>query len=649
MSATDTSPQSHTTPEPERSPLSSPPPNAPRPRTLARLATGSALVASAVGVVLTLLGRYFIPSVIITTPAEQFGDQFTSLIPLPLFEALLSTFDGNAKHIYVAGVIIVEALLTAAFGVAYIAARQVIRLRIMRASANVQSAMSSPSPLNRFLYAQFGRLAPGYFEAIFIVLLLWLLSAGVVSPLIGGGFFGVNLLGGSGLVFLAELAPNGIFALLFIRLFRSTLASFALTETEATEAEEAPATAHEQQAQANEAADQPDQADQPPLWPRVRRPVRGAPMANAAAQAEGVFSRRALVRQGILAAVILGGGALIWEALSNGLGAALGIGGSVRPPLAIGGAPTRIVPPPKPVYGPWTNVPGQTPEVTTPQNFYYVSKNLVSDPSINGATWQLTIDGLVEHPYMLSYHQLQALPAINQYHTLECISNVVGGNLMSNGAFTGVSLADALNKAGIKQGASEVVFYGADGYSDRLHLSQALDPNSLIAYLLDGAPLPTAHGFPARLLIPGLYGMKNGKWLTRLQVISGDYQGYWEQRGWTPEAHVKMTSRIDTPHDGDFLMARSTYIAGVAYSGAAGIARVDVTLDGGRSWTPTTLRRPLGALTWVLWEYRWTPASGTYVIGVRAIDLNGNVQTPVEAPTLPDGASGYDAITVTVR
>jgi len=120
-------------------------------------------------------------------------------------------------------------------------------------------------------------------------------------------------------------------------------------------------------------------------------------------------------------------------------------------------------------------------------------------------------------------------------------------------------------------------------------------------------------------------------------------------RGWTPEAHVKMTARIDTPHDGDLLVGRRTPIAGVAYSGANGIARVDVSVDGGRTWQAATLRRPLGALTWVLWEYPWQPTAGTHVIVARAIDLQGNVQTPAAADPLPDGASGYDAIMVTVR
>ncbi|MGH2505440.1 MAG: molybdopterin-dependent oxidoreductase, partial [Ktedonobacterales bacterium] len=281
--------------------------------------------------------------------------------------------------------------------------------------------------------------------------------------------------------------------------------------------------------------------------------------------------------------------------------------------------------------------------------FYYVSKNLAGDPMVNGQAWQLAFTGMLDKPYTLSYAQLRALPQVTQYHTLECISNVVGGDLMSNGYFTGVSLADALNTAGIQQGATSLIFKAADGYSDSLHMAQALDERSLIVYLLDGQPLPTAHGYPARLLIPGLYGMKNGKWLTELSVASGDYSGYWEQRGWTPEAKAKMTSRIDTPHDGDLLVARPMSIAGVAYSGAQGIARVDVSVDAGKTWSPARMRSPLDALAWTLWEYPWTPAPGSHTLIVRAIDLQGAVQSYYPAPPLPDGASGYHVISVTAR
>jgi DMSO/TMAO reductase YedYZ molybdopterin-dependent catalytic subunit len=258
------------------------------------------------------------------------------------------------------------------------------------------------------------------------------------------------------------------------------------------------------------------------------------------------------------------------------------------------------------------------------------------------------VNGLVEAPLSLSYDDLRGRPATEQYQTLECISNEVGGNLMSNARWTGTSLAALLQAATIKPTADSVIFRCADGYSDRLHLAQALGPRALIVYDINGERLPQAHGFPARLLVPGLYGMKNGKWLSSLEVASGPYDGYWEQRGWTREALVKLTARIDVPGDQDVLLPRATAIAGVAFSGDQGIAEVQVTTDAGKTWQSAALRRPLAEQTWVLWEFPWTPTLGTHVLAARAIDLAGRVQTPTDAPPLPDGASGYHAITVHV-
>jgi DMSO/TMAO reductase YedYZ molybdopterin-dependent catalytic subunit len=534
-------------------------------------AAGPSLIAAAGAVLASFVVRSLIG---VPTPAEQFGDRLTQLIPLPIFSALLDTFGPNAKHLYFAALLVGEGVLTAIVGVLYCRWRPslLIRLQPRRAAELTQE--------------------PALPEVLVLAALLWLLSAGVLAPLIGGGFFGAALEGGAGAILIAELVPNLTFAAILVLLLR-----------------------------------------------------RASVEAPSAPASDAPVSRRGLLRQGAIAVGILAGGALAWELISN----ALGLAGRRQYSLQTPGTASRVVPPPQPTYGPWTSVTGQTPEVTSAANFYYVSKNLGGDPSIQSSGWQLKIGGMVDQPHAVTYNDLLALPYIERYHTLECISNEVGGNLMSNALFRGVGLADLLNRAGIQSGASQLIFHASDGYSDFLHLSQALDPRSLVVYLINGQPLPQAHGFPARLLIPGLYGMKNGKWLTELELGAGTYTGYWEQQGWTREAHVKLTSRIDVPSDGDVLLARPTFIAGIAYAAAAGIGRVDVTVDGGRIWQPATLRQPLGTLTWVLWEYAWTPTSGTYVIGVRAIDLQGNIQTPNVAPPLPDGASGYHAIQVVVR
>jgi DMSO/TMAO reductase YedYZ molybdopterin-dependent catalytic subunit len=526
-----------------------------------------AFVAAALAVLAALAGRFIIG---LTTPAELFGDRLTALIPLPVFSTLLSVFGTGAKHLFYGFLLLGEGVLTAVAGAVYWSLR------------------------NRFVPGH----GADYRDAPVIILLLWLVSAGILAPLIGGGFFGAGLTGGIPGVFGSEFLPHTIFALAFITLLR-----------------------------------------------------RDEPAAAETGRAEGrAISRRRLLQQAGFAAAVVAGGALAWDFISAGVGSVLGIGGTNRPALKLGNVPDKIVPPPVPTYGPWTPVSGQSAEVTSANDFYYVSKNLAGDPTIAGSAWKLSIGGMVTSPYSLSYADLKALPTIERYHTLECISNEVGGNLMSSARFTGVSLADVLNRAGIQHGASELIFHAADGYSDSLHLSQALDPRSLVVYLINGAPLPQPHGYPARLLVPGLYGMKNCKWLTSVELGSGSYTGYWEQQGWTREARVKMTARIDVPHDGDLLVARPTYIAGVAYSGDKGIAEVQVSTDSGQTWQPATLRRPLGPLTWVLWEYAWTPpAGGQYVLAARAIALDGTVQTANSAPPLPDGSSGYDAISVVTR
>lgn len=553
-------------------------------RSAARQALGPALIAAALAVVAALAVRYFFS---LPMPAELFADQATTRIPLPLFETMLATFGTAAKHLYLIGALIGEAALMTLLGVAYAAIRALALAGRKRRDAST------------------GTTAPGetlsYADAPLIVLALWLLSTGALAPLLGGGWFGANLEGGAVMALLSQLAPDIVFALVFIWQTRSS-------------------------------------------W---RAYLEGVAAQEPAAR----LSRRLLLQQGTLAGVTLAGGIAVWQALTSGLGALVGASPphSAAPQVDLSNLPTRISPPPVPVYTDFAPVTGQTPEVTAAANFYYVSKNLAGDPTINGQDWRLAVTGMVEKPYTLTYAQLRALPQVTQYHTLECISNEVGGDLMSNGYFTGVSLADALNAAGIQQGASTMIFKAADGYSDSLHLAQALDERSLIVYLLDGQPLPTAHGFPARLLIPGLYGMKNGKWLTELSLAAGAYDGYWEQRGWTREAVVKMTSRIDTPHDGDLLVARPMSVAGVAYASDQGIARVDVSVDAGKTWTPAKLRRPLGALAWTLWEYPWTPTPGTHTLLVRAIDPRGIVQSYYPAPPLPDGASGYHTISVTAR
>lgn len=298
---------------------------------------------------------------------------------------------------------------------------------------------------------------------------------------------------------------------------------------------------------------------------------------------------------------------------------------------------------------PESGLSGAVPAITPVENFYIVSKNF-ADPAIDGQSWRLRVAGMVDKPMTLSLVDLRALPATTEYVTLECISNNVGGNLMSTGSFTGVRLSDLVGMASRQPQASWVAFTARDGYTESLSLDMVeASPEILVAYELDGAPLPTRHGFPARVLIPGHYGMKGPKWLDRIELGTQEARGYWEQQGWDHNALVKTTSRIDAPRDGDILKLGSIDIAGVAFAGKRSISKVEYTFDGGATWNVCQLDKPLSNLTWVLWHATWTPGGeGAYRLMVRAADGEGVTQSSGSAPSYPSGASGYHTIQVSV-
>ena len=298
---------------------------------------------------------------------------------------------------------------------------------------------------------------------------------------------------------------------------------------------------------------------------------------------------------------------------------------------------------------PGTGLAGISPEITPVNDFYVVSKNFV-DPSIPAAGWHLAVGGMVDKPLSLSLTDLQGLPKTNEYVTLECISNNVGGPLLSTGDFGGVSLRDLLAMAGPHASGSWVAFKAQDDYLERLQMSliQAA-PEILVAYELDGAPLPEAHGYPARMLIPGHYGMKGPKWLDSITVVDHESGGYWEQQGWDHNAVVKTMSRFDVPGDGDIEKLGPVLLAGVAFAGSRGISKVEYSTDAGKTWTEAPIQPPLSPLTWVLWQAEWTPAAeGAYELQVRATDKTGALQTSSSEPSYSSGASGYHTVQIAV-
>jgi len=301
------------------------------------------------------------------------------------------------------------------------------------------------------------------------------------------------------------------------------------------------------------------------------------------------------------------------------------------------------------VAPPESGLTGPVPEITPVDHFYRVSKNF-TDPVVTARGWSLSVSGAVGRSLRMSYQDLQGVPAVSQYVTLSCISNDVGGDLMSTGKFTGVPLRDLLTMAEPRPGAAAVNFRARDGYTESLPLSTVMSsPEIMVVHRLDDAALPDAHGFPARMLIPGRYGMKGPKWLEEIDVAASEGGGFWEQQGWDSQAVVKTTARFDSPSDGGVVRMRATDLAGVAFAGRRGVQVVEWSEDGGRTWRLADFKAPLSPLTWVLWRATWTPtAEGVHALTVRARDGSGDLQSAQQAPSFPSGASGYHTVRVTV-
>src|SRR5712691_8496514 len=292
---------------------------------------------------------------------------------------------------------------------------------------------------------------------------------------------------------------------------------------------------------------------------------------------------------------------------------------------------------------------GLSMEITPIENFYIVSKNF-GDPVVDEHGWSLAIGGAVDKPMNLSLSDLRALPSATEYVTLACISNNVGGDLMSTGSFTGVRLRELLALANPRANGTWAAFKARDGYAESLAMTLINGaPEVLVAYDLDGAPLPNAHGFPARIVLPGHYGMKGPKWLDSIQLVDHESGGYWEMQGWDHNAVVKTTARFDVPRDGDIVKLGTVSLNGVAFAGTRGVSKVEYSTDGGKSWTAADFKPPLSQLTWVLWSAAWTPGGeGSYKLQVRTTDGSGSPQDPKDSPSYPNGAAGYHTIRINV-
>ena len=295
-------------------------------------------------------------------------------------------------------------------------------------------------------------------------------------------------------------------------------------------------------------------------------------------------------------------------------------------------------------------IDGHTPEITSPDDHYVVDINLVQ-PTVEAEGWTLAVKGEVESPLELTFEELQQrFEVVEEYSVLTCISNEVGGPLVGHSLWGGVRLGDVLDEAGASSNGVDVVFRAADGYTDSIPLELAMTEDVLLAVTQNREPLTQEHGFPCRVRVPPIFGMKNVKWVREIEVVGRDYRGYWMQRGWSDVAVVRTQSRIDVVGDGQRArVGEPTWVAGVAWAGHRGISKVEVSTDGGETWNEADVKEPINDLSWRLWTYRWSPeAGGRARVVCRATDGEGEVQTTRRAPPHPAGATGLHSVDVEV-
>jgi DMSO/TMAO reductase YedYZ molybdopterin-dependent catalytic subunit len=379
-----------------------------------------------------------------------------------------------------------------------------------------------------------------------------------------------------------------------------------------------------------------------PARPAGSPPTEVHDQPRAATEAGGAGTR---TRRGLLgaAAAVLGGAAVLgfggrWVATRRDLSAA-------REAVDL---PVPVDPAPPVPAGADLSVPDLASYVTGNDVFYRIDTALVV-PGVDPASWRLRIHGRVRNPYTIDFAELLARPMIERYVTLACVSNQVGGGLIGNARWLGVPVADLLAAAGPEPGADQVVSRSTDGWTCGTPTAVLTDGrDALLAIGMNGEPLPLEHGFPVRMVVPGLYGYVSAcKWITEIELTSFDaYDAYWVPRGWAAQAPIKTQSRIDTPRRA--ATAGPVVVAGVAWAQHRGIDRVEVRVDGG-PWHPAELADTVSADTWRQWSWLWAEATpGEHELVVRATDATGATQPAERSPAAPDGATGWHTVQVEV-
>ncbi len=340
-----------------------------------------------------------------------------------------------------------------------------------------------------------------------------------------------------------------------------------------------------------------------------------------------------------LSAVVVGIGARMLNATSASIDAA-------RRELRLPEPRTTVTIP----QGAEFEVDGLSPLITPNADFYRVDTALTV-PAVDPTTWRLVIDGMVRERVELSFDDLVGMGLDEYSVTLTCVSNEVGGGLVGNAIWQGVPIRDILKMAGPQAGADMVLSRSVDGYTASTPLESLTDDglDAIFAVAMNGEPLPLEHGFPVRMVVPGLYGYVSAtKWVTELKVTTFDAdEAYWTPRGYAAQAPIKFASRIDTPRTGKPVVAGTVAVAGVAWAQTVGIDRVEVRIDDG-DWQSATLSNPINSDTWVQWMMPWEATAGTHYVEVRAINKNGETQTEERTPIAPDGSSGWQRVLLTV-
>ncbi len=370
-------------------------------------------------------------------------------------------------------------------------------------------------------------------------------------------------------------------------------------------------------------------------------------VAPAESEADAPSSKNMGRRQFFLLAGIAGATAVVIGVASRVATATVSSVEAIRDALKLPAARTKVTVP----DGAELDLPGLSTLFTPNEDFYRVDTALTV-PTIDPGTWRLVIDGMVDQRVEMSFQDILDMGLDEYAITLTCVSNEVGGELVGNAMWLGVPLRDVLKKAGVSSDADMVLSRSVDGYTASTPLSALVDENldAILAVGMNGEPLPLEHGFPVRMVVPGLYGYVSAtKWLTELKVTTFEKdEAYWTPRGYSAEAPIKFSSRIDTPKLGSAVEAGTIPIAGVAWAQSVGIEKVEVKIDEGE-WMPATLSTPINEDTWVQWFVEWDATPGTHYVAVRAINKNGDTQIEERAPIAPNGSSGWQRSLVRVN